>query len=294
MPVRRRLPAPERVHLNPARRAGRPPGAPWGRVGTDPYLDPGGDIHPLDALELPARTSSARPRGLLARSRPGAARQSLQVSPTRGRTGRAGGARRLPGTSRRERLAGGGGPGPRHLQGEPAPHHPRHRHRADSTHRRPARTPLAGPFPPPCGQHAQKTSTPRRPPSTRRTHPDPHPPTSPDRTTTSPVLTSNKYRSHEQQVPFSRRTSTVLANREAGGVGAPGLPPDQSADLAANQRARQPISRPGNRSAGLVTGTGLAADQRAWQRGHQKRRRPATSLAATGVAQRRQGRPVRW
>ena len=62
-------------------------------------------------------------------------------------------------------------PGPRRLPGRARPH----RHRADSTHRRPARTPLAGPFPAPCGQHAQKTSTPRRPPSTRRTHPDPHP-----------------------------------------------------------------------------------------------------------------------
>ena len=34
---------------------------------------------------------------------------------------------------------------------------------------------------------------------------------------TAPVLTANKYRSHEQQVPFSRRISTVLAVRGWGG-----------------------------------------------------------------------------
>ena len=186
IPVRRRLPAPEHVHLHSARRAGTPPGVPWGRVGTDPYLDPGGDAHPLDALEPPARTSSARPRGLLARSRLGAARQSLQVSPTRGRTGRAGGARRLPG-----RAAASAWPGVAAARAQAPPG-------------------TSPPPPAPCGQHAQKTSPPRRPPDTRRTHPDPHPPTNPDRTTAStPVLASNKYRSHDKQVPFSRTEGRV-------------------------------------------------------------------------------------
>ena len=43
--VRRRLPAPERVHLNPARRTGTPPGLPWGHVGAGPHLGPEPPAH---------------------------------------------------------------------------------------------------------------------------------------------------------------------------------------------------------------------------------------------------------
>ena len=96
-------------------------------------------------------------------------------------------------------------------------------------------------------------------------------------------------RSHDKQVPFSRRISTVLASNKYRSRGQRGGEKRGGAPSTAG-----PVSGSGNQSAGLVTGTGPATGQRAWQRGHQKRRRPATSLAATGVAQRRQGRPVRW
>ena len=208
MSVRWRLPAPERVHLHSARRAGRPPGVPWGRVGTDPYLDPGGDIHPLDALELPARTSSARPRGLLARSRLGAARQSLQVSPTRGRTGRAGGARRLPGraaASAWSEVVAARAPTPPRASPPPPPSSaPRGQHAPPSC----TRTPLAGPFPPSCGQHAQKASTLRGPPGNLVHPPRPAP-------TNQPRQEHDEHpRSHDEQVPFSRRISTVLTTNK--------------------------------------------------------------------------------
>ena len=217
--MRRRLPAPERVHLNPARRAGTPPGVPWGRVGTDPYLDPGGDIHPSDALEPPARTSSARPRGLLARSRPGAARQSLQVSPTRGHTGRAGGARRLPG-----RAAASAWPGVAAARAQAPPG-------------------TSPPPPAPCGQHAPPSCTHtagRAIPATVRTarpedeHTEKtawhlaHPPR--PAPTNQPRQDHCKHpRSHDEQVPFSRRISTVLASnkyrsREQRGAGVGGRP----------------------------------------------------------------------
>ena len=196
------------------------PWTPWSRLPERPRRAPG-VCWRGHALEPPARASrSARRAGAPAEQAGSDAFQDELP--------------RAPGRGWRR-------PGPRPLPGRARPH----RHRADSTHRRPARTPLAGPFPPPCGQHAQKTSTPRRPPGTWRTHPDPHPPTSPDRTTAStPVLTSNKYRSHDEQVPFSRTERRAEWGRRVY--------------RRTSQQIWQPISGPGNRSAGPATG------QRAW------------------------------
>ena len=88
-------------------------------------------------------------------------------------------------------------PRPRPLPGR-AHHH--HRHHADNTPRRRA--------------HREDHPAPGAPTPTRT-----HQPAQTGPLQAPPVLTSNKYRSHDEQVPFSRRISTVLANRKAGGEG---------------------------------------------------------------------------
>ena len=215
---------------------GRTPQVALGPGGGAPPGVPWG--RPPEHLHLVRRTGAPAEQ-----AGPGASQDELPRAP--GRRWRQPGTRRLPG-----RAAASAWP---EVAAARAPAPPR----------------TSPPPPAPCGQHAQKTSTPRRPPGTWRTHPDPHP-------SNQPRQDHCKHpRSHDKQVPFSRRTSTVLANQRGGRSGGAGS-------------TAGPVSRSGSQSAGPATG------QRAWQRGHQKRRRPATSLAATGVAQRRQGRPVRW
>ena len=161
IPVRWRLPDPERVHLHSARRAGTPPGLPWGRAGADPHPGPGGGTPPgLPWGRPPGRLSPARRAGAPAeQAGPGVSRDEPahrhQLRPSVG--------------------AGTGQPGPRGL-----------RHRADSTPRRRA--------------HQEVTRYPAHPPrpaptnQPRQDHCE-HPPFS---RTISTVLTTNKYRSHEQ------------------------------------------------------------------------------------------------
>ena len=181
IPVRWRLPAPERVHLNPARRAGTSPGVPWSRP-PEPPGQPDARAH----------------------------RQSRRGPAS-------------PGTSCRERLVGGGGgPGPDAPQGEPAPTTVigtartartavLHAHTAGRAIPAIVRTAC------PEGEHAERTArqpgalTPTRTHQPAQTGARRAPPFS---RRTSTVLTANKYRSHDKQVPFSRAISTVLANRE--------------------------------------------------------------------------------
>ena len=69
----------------------------------------------------------------------------------------------------------------------------------------------------------------------------PHPPiTRPPAHATSTVLTTNKYRSHDQQVPFSRRISTVLAVGCGPWTGGPRTPEG----LAPVSRLPAPRRRP--------------------------------------------------
>ena len=82
---------------------------------------------------------------------------------------------------------------------------------------------------PPQPNHPQRPrqdtpdTRPRTPnPTTQRSTTRTRHPRSQARQRAPPVLTTNKYRSHDEQVPFSRRTSTVLTE---GRAAAPNQPP---------------------------------------------------------------------
>ena len=189
MPVRRRLPAPERVHLHLVRRAGTPaeqagPGASQ----DEPPRAPGRRWRRPGTRRLPGRARPAIPRPTPTNQ----PRQDHCKHPPRSHDEQVPFSRRIS-TVLTNREAGAAG-------------------RSEKKREEAGRG----------GASSAASPTASVPDSltddidTRRTHPDPHPPTNPDRTTTSTP------RSHDKQVPFSRRTSTVLTankyrSREQGG-----------------------------------------------------------------------------